>query len=51
MFGTQDLEAVLRIQEQLRRDAAEQRLAARINRQESRKAPARRVVGLRISLA
>jgi hypothetical protein len=51
MFGTQDLAQVLRYQEQLRRDSAQHRLAARSKRQEPRKGQARRVFGLRLSLA
>jgi len=51
MYGTQDLKLVLRMQAELRRDAANQRLAARSPRQEPRKADARRVFGLRLSLA
>jgi len=52
MYGTQqDLRMVLRQQESLRQDAAAARLAARINKQESRKADARRVFGLRLSHA
>ncbi len=51
MYGTQDLRMVLRMQDELRRDAANARLAARVNRQEPRKAEARRVFGLRLSLA
>jgi hypothetical protein len=52
MYGTQqDLRMVLRQQESLRQDAAAARLAARINKQENRKADARRVFGLRLSHA
>jgi hypothetical protein len=51
MYGTQDLQMVQRMQAELRRDAAQHRLAARINRQEQSKAQARRVFGLRLSLA
>ncbi len=52
MYGTnQDLRMVLSLQEALRRDAAASRLAARINKQEKRKTEARRVFGLRLSLA
>lgn len=51
MFGNQDLKQVQRFQEQLRRDAANQRLVARFSRQEPRKAQTRRVFGLRLSLA
>ncbi|HEU0244513.1 MAG TPA: hypothetical protein VFQ75_11440 [Candidatus Limnocylindrales bacterium] len=52
MYGTQqDLRMVLRHQEALRRDAAATRLAMRINKQENRKADARRVLGLRLSAA
>ena len=49
MYGTQDLRMVLSLQESLRRDAAPHRLAARINKQETRKADARRVFGLRLT--
>ena len=51
MYGNQDLRMVLRKQDELRRDAANARVAARINKQEPRKAEARRVFGLRLSLA
>ena len=52
MYGTQqDLRMVLRQQDALRRDAAATRLAVRINKQENRKADARRVFGLRLSHA
>ena len=51
MYGTQDLRSVLRKQEELRRDAANTRLVARIDKPEPRKADARRVFGLRLSLA
>jgi hypothetical protein len=51
MYGTQDLRMVLRMQDELRRDAANARLAARANKQEPRKAESRRVFGLRLSLA
>ena len=51
MFGNVDLDQVLRHQEQLRRDAAQYRLATRNNRQEPRKPQARRVLGLRLSFA
>ena len=52
MYGTnQDLKMVLRQQEALRREAAANRLAMRINKQEHRKADARRVFGLRVSFA
>ena len=52
MYGTQqDLKMVLREQEALRREAAADRLAARIHRQEQHKADARRVFGLRLSHA
>jgi hypothetical protein len=51
MYGTQDLRMVLRMQDELRRDAANARLAARINKQEPRKAEARRVFGLRLTHA
>jgi hypothetical protein len=52
MYGTQqDLRMVLRQQEAFRRDAAATRLATRINKQETHKADARRVFGLRLSHA
>ena len=51
MFGSMDLEAVLRHQEALRDDAARRRMAARINHNAKRKDQARRVLGLRLSLA
>jgi hypothetical protein len=51
MIGMQDLTMVHRHQEKLRRDAARDRLASRINRQEPRQATTRRVLGLRISFA
>jgi hypothetical protein len=51
MYGTQDLRTVLSKQEELRREAANTRLVARIHKQEPRKADARRVFGLRLSLA
>jgi hypothetical protein len=51
MFGTLDLDQVLRHQEQLRRDAARNRLAANPSRPEPRTTKARRVFGLRLSLA
>jgi hypothetical protein len=51
MYGTQDLQMVLRMQDEQRRAAANARLAARINKREHRTANARRVFGLRLSLA
>jgi hypothetical protein len=51
MYGTQDLRTVLRTHDEYRRHAANTRLVARINKQEPRKADARRVFGLRLSLA
>jgi hypothetical protein len=51
MFGTMDLRQVNRYQDELRRDAAQHRLAARINRKSRGKDQARRVFGLRVSLA
>ena len=51
MYGTQNLRFVLGKQEELRREAANARLAARIHTQETRKSDARRVLGLRLSLA
>jgi hypothetical protein len=51
MYGTQDLRLVLSKQDELRRESANARLVARIHKQEPRKADARRVLGLRLSLA
>jgi hypothetical protein len=51
MYGTQDLRLVLGKQDELRRESANARLVARINKKEPRKADARRVFGLRLSLA
>ncbi len=51
MFGTQDLSMVRRMQDELRREAASNRLAARINRKEPRKEARRRVFGLGFSFA
>ena len=51
MYGTQDLRSVLSKQEELRREAANTRLVARIHKPETRKADARRLFGLRLSLA
>lgn len=51
MFRSHDLRQVLRYQEQLRREAAEHRLAARVNRKQARQGQGRRVLGLRLSLA
>jgi hypothetical protein len=51
MYGTQNLALVLRMQDELRRDAAKHRLATRTAPKETTKAPARRVFGLRLSLA
>ena len=51
MYGTHDFRFVLGKQEDLRREAASNRLAARIHKQEPRKSDARRVLGLRLSLA
>ena len=51
MFGNVDLDQVLRYQEQLRRDAAQRRLATQISRREPRGPRARGVLGLRLSLA
>jgi hypothetical protein len=52
MFGSHDLQVVLRLQDELRRDAAKQRLADRGSRQERATGrETRRVFGLRLSLA
>jgi hypothetical protein len=51
MYGTQDLRSFLSKQDEYRRETANARLVARINKQEPRKADARRVFGLRLSLA
>jgi hypothetical protein len=51
MYGTQDLHQVLRMQEDLRRDATKARQAARINKQEQPHTGTRRVFGLRLSHA
>jgi hypothetical protein len=51
MISNQDLAQVLRHQEQLRREAARERLAARSHRQENEKARTRRVFGLRLNPA
>ncbi len=51
MFAAQDLQLVHRMQAELRRDAAQHRLAARVNKQEKPQGQARRVFGLRHSLA
>lgn len=51
MFGSMDLRQVLRQQEELRRDAARQRLANRINHQAKSTDRTRRVFGLRFSIA
>ena len=51
MFATQDLHLVNLKLDELRRDAAQHRLAARVNKQEKSKGQARRVFGLRLSLA
>jgi hypothetical protein len=51
MYGTQNFKFVLGKQEELRREAANSRLVARIHKQEPRKSDARRVLGLRLSLA
>ena len=50
MFAAQDLRMVQHMQAELRREAAQHRLAARVNKQEPRKAQPRRF-GLRLSLA
>jgi hypothetical protein len=52
MFGTMDLQQVLRYQADLRRDADKARRVARtIRSQEQTKGQPRRVLGLRLSLA
>jgi len=51
MQGTQSLKFVLGKQEEMRREVSNERLAARTNRQEPRRTEARRVFGLRLSLA
>ena len=51
MFSAQDLHLVQLKQAELRRDAAQHRLAARITKQEKSQGQARRVFGLRLSLA
>ena len=51
MFGAQDLQLVHQKQAELRRDAAQHRLAARSRKQEKPQGQARRVFGLRLSLA
>jgi hypothetical protein len=52
MFGTMDLQQVLRYQADLRRDAARNRRVAQITRsKEQTKGQPRRVLGLRLSLA
>jgi hypothetical protein len=50
MFRSHDLEMVHRMQDELRRDAAQHRLAARIRTPQQPKARTRRVLGLRLSL-
>ena len=51
MFGRNDLQQVIRYQDELRRDAAQSRLASQ--QKHNRKAPkrTRRVLGLRLSFA
>ena len=51
MFAAHDLHRVNQKLDELRRDAAQHRLAARINKQEKSRGQARRVLGLRLSLA
>jgi len=51
MFGNTDLDQVHRYQEQLRRDTARNRLVANPSRSEPRTTKARRIFGLRLSLA
>jgi hypothetical protein len=51
MFGPMYLDQVLRHQDELRREAAQDRLAARANRHQPRTTKARRVFGLRLSPA
>jgi hypothetical protein len=51
MFGNTDLQQVLRYQADLRRDAAQRRRVAEITSAKKEQSPARRVLGLRLSLA
>jgi hypothetical protein len=52
MFGTADLQQVLRFQADLRRDAAQERRVARTNRsKEQTKGQPRRILGLRLAPA
>jgi hypothetical protein len=51
MFGTMDLKQVLRQQDELRREAAQRRMADRINHSAKSTNRARRVFGLRLSPA
>jgi hypothetical protein len=51
MFAAQNLHLVNQKLDELRRDAAQHRLAARVNKQEKSKTQARRVFGLRLSVA
>jgi len=51
MFGTMDLQQVLRYQADLRRDAAKGRVERNHLAQEKTKGQPRRVLGLRLSLA
>ena len=53
MFGTLDLQQVLRYQDDLRRNAAQRRLAARFTpvKEQAKKSQGRRVLGLRLSFA
>jgi hypothetical protein len=53
MFGTMDLQQVHRYQDDLRREAAQRRLAARFSpvKEQAKKSQGRRVLGLRLSFA
>ncbi len=53
MFGNLDLQQVLRYQDDLRRDAAQRRLATRFTPapEQAKKSQGRRVLGLRLSFA
>jgi len=51
MYAKQDLQLVLRRQDELRAQAARDRMAAKASRHEQREPRTRRVLGLRLSLA
>ena len=53
MFGNLDLQQVHRYQDDLRREAAQRRLAARFSpvKEQVKKSQGRRVLGLRLSFA